>query len=120
MTNNSEILRELHEINTKLHGLIEVNDALVKQNIKLSEELYGKVKLPLSPAPDIKRELYSCALDEFCNLIHGPGTFDNKPEIKNLTNATWDQSIKAWRVMSSVEDIKARFANILFRDISNS
>ncbi len=124
MTDNSEIFRELQEINTKLSGLIEINDALVKQNLKLSEELYGKVKLPSSPSAEsnifIKKELYYCTLDELYNLIHGPGTFDNKPTIKTLTNATWDQPLKAWKVTSSVEDIKAKFPDILLRDLSNS
>lgn len=120
MTDNSIIFRELQEINTKLSGLIEINDALVKQNLKLSEELYGKVKLPSSPTADIKKELYYCTLDELYNLIHGPGTFDNKPIIKTLTNASWDHPLKAWKVTSSVEDIKAKFPDILFRDLSNS
>ena len=124
MTDNSEIFRELQEINTKLSGLIEINDALVKQNLKLSEELYGKVKLPSSPTAEsntsIKKELYYCNLDELYNLIHGPGTFDNKPTIKTLTNATWDQSLRAWKVTSSIEDIKAKFPDILLRNLSNS
>lgn len=120
MTDNSELFRELQEINTKLSGLIEINDALVKQNLKLSEELYGKVKLPPSPIPDCKKELYYCNLDEIYNLIYGPGTFDNKPAIKTLINATWDQQLKAWKVTSSLEDIKAKFPDILLRDLSNS
>ena len=120
MSSNSELFKELQEINNKLSGLIEINDALVKQNMKLSEELYGKVKLPSSPVPDTKKELYYCTLDELYNLIHGPGTFDNKPTIKTLTNATWDQQLKAWKVTSSIEDIKAKFSEILFRDLSNS
>ena len=120
MTDNLEIFKELKEINTKLCGLIEINDALVKQNLKLSEELYGKVKLPPSPTVDIKKELYYCNLDELYNLIHGPGTFDNKPTIKTLTNATWDQSLKAWIVTSSIEDIIAKLPDILLRDLSNS
>lgn len=120
MTDNSEIFRELQQIHTKLSGLIEINDALVKQNLKLSEELYGKVKLPSSPAADIKKELCYCTLDELYNLIHGPGTFDNKPTIKTLTNAIWDQSLKAWKVTSSIEDIKVKFPDILLRDLSNS
>ena len=120
MTDNSEIFRELQEINTKLSGLIEINDALVKQNLKLSEELYGKVKLPSSPTLDSKKELYYCNVDELHNLIHGPGTFDNKPTIKTLNNATWEQSLKAWKVTSSVEDIKLKFPDILLRNLSNS
>ena len=120
MTDNSEIFRELQEINTKLSGLIEINDALVKQNLKLSEELYGKVKLPSSPTLDSKKELYYCNVDELYNLIHGPGTFDNKPTIKTLNNATWEQSLKAWKVTSSVEDIKLKFPDILLKNLSNS
>ena len=120
MTDNSEIFRELQEINTKLSGLIEINDALVKQNLKLSEELYGKVKLPSSPTLDSKKELYYCNVDELYNLIHGPGTFNNKPTIKTLNNATWEQSLKAWKVTSSVEDIKLKFPDILLRNLSNS
>lgn len=120
MTDNSEIFRELQEINTKLSGLIEINDALVKQNLKLSEELYGKVKLPSSPTLDSKKELYYCNVDELYNLIHGPGTFNNKPTIKTLNNATWEQSLKAWKVTSSVEDIKLKFPDILLKNLSNS
>ena len=121
MTDTSEIFKELQEINTKLSGLIEINYELVKQNLKLSEELYGKVKLSSSSeTTNVKKDLYYCSLDELYNLIHGPGTFDNKPAIKTLTNATWDQSLKAWKVMSSVEDIKVKFPDILFRDLSNS
>ena len=123
MTDNSEIFRELQEINTKLSGLIEINEALVKQNLKLSEELYGKVKLQSSPISEsnsfIKKELYYYTLDELYIVIHGPGTYDNKPVIKTLNNATWDQQLKAWKVTSSVEDIKLKLPYILFKDISN-
>ena len=120
MTENSEIFKELQEINTKLSGLIEINDALVKQNLKLSEELYGKVKLPSSPTTtSAKKDLYYCSLDELYNLIHGPGTFDNKPIIKTLNNATWDQQLKVWKVTSSVEDIKSKLPDISLKDLSN-
>jgi len=120
MSDNSELLRELQEINSKLSGLIEINDALVKQNMKLSEELYGKVKLPSSPTSEVKKELYYCRLDDLYNVIHGPGTYDNKPTIKTLMNVSWDQPLKAWKVTSSLEDIKSKFPDIILRDLPNA
>lgn len=118
MTDNSEIFKELQEIHTQLSGLIEINQALVKQNLKLSEELYGKVKLPSSPALDIKKELYYCSIDDFYNIIYGPGTFDSKPTIKTLSNASWDNKLKAWKVTASFDDIKEKLPNILFKDLN--
>lgn len=120
MSDTTTIFKELEQINTKLSSLIEINESLVKQNLKLSEELYGKVKLPSSPTTDTKKELYYCDLDDLYNLIHGPGTYDNKPIIKTLNNATWDQQLKAWKVTSSIEDIKTKLPDISFRNLSNS
>jgi hypothetical protein len=117
MSDTSALYKELQEINKKLTSLIEVNDALVKQNIKLSEELYGKVKLPSSPAPDTKKELYYCKLDDLYNAIHGPGTYDNKPTIKMLTNAEWDKTLKAWKVTSPEQDIIEKFPDISLKSL---
>lgn len=117
MSDNSIIFKELENINKQLCGLIEINDALVKQNIKLSEELYGKVKLPQSPKSD-KKELYYYNLDDFYILIYGPGTYDNKPTIKTLTNAEWDKSLRGWKVTSPIEDIQSKFPDIVYKNNS--
>tara|TARA_E500000178_G_C16870341_1_gene684076 strand:+ start:690 stop:1052 length:363 start_codon:yes stop_codon:yes gene_type:complete len=120
MTTNSEIFQELQGLNIKLSALIELNDSLVKQNLKLSEAVYGKVQLPQTTTQDHKKDLYYCTLDELFNLIHGPGTFDNKPVIKTLTNSVWDQQLKAWKVTSSVEDIKSKLPDITFKHLTMS
>ena len=120
MSDIPQILNELDQINKKLSGLIEINECLVKQNMKLSEELYGKVKLPSSPELNNKKELYYCKLDDLYNLIHGPGTFDNKPIIKTLINAEWDKTLKAWKVTSPFEDILLKLPDASLRDLSNS
>tara|TARA_Y100000389_G_C17240496_1_gene402831 strand:- start:358 stop:711 length:354 start_codon:yes stop_codon:yes gene_type:complete len=117
MSDTTTIFKELEQINTKLSSLIEINESLVKQNIKLSEELYGKVKLPSSPEQS-KKELYYCKLDDLYNVIHGPGTFDNKPTIKTLTNAEWDKTLKAWKVTSPFEDILTKLPDASLRDLS--
>jgi hypothetical protein len=107
----------LKEIQLSLATLIEVNESLVKQNIKLSEQLYGQVKLPQEHNEPSKKELYYCQLDELYNVIHGPGTYDNKPTIKTLTNAEWDKSLKAWKVTSPLQDITEKFPDISFKQI---
>lgn len=112
---NVELL--LQEIKTNLAALIEVNESLVKQNIKLSEQLYGQVSLPPPQQETVKKELYYCQLDDIYNIIHGPGTFDNKPTIKTLTNAEWDKTLKAWKVTCPVEDILSKFPTISLKTL---
>ena len=116
MSDTTTIFKELEEINKKLSSFIEINESLVKQNIKLSEELYGKVKLPSSPEQG-KKELYYCKLDEVYNGIHGPGTFDNKPAIKTLTNAEWDKTLKAWKVTAPFKDIITKLPHISLKEL---
>ena len=48
--NDEPITIQLKELNEKLSCLIEINQSILKQNLKLAEEVYGKVKLPEPPS----------------------------------------------------------------------
>jgi hypothetical protein len=99
----------LNEINSKLQSLIEINETLVKQNIKLSEALLGKVKEPEDNSP-LKKLYYHCDnSEENIYLIHGPGTYDNKSKLKDELGAEWQAQTKSWRVIRSLDEILSKF-----------
>lgn len=113
-----EINEKLNEINSKLTGLIEINQTLLKQNMKLSQELYGDVKAPNTPNKEAK-ELFVSVIDENNHLIYGSATFDSRPEIKTLTNPEWVKDQKAWKVNSTMEEITTKFPGITVKQISS-
>ena len=110
MTDNSVCL--LTELNNKLQNLIEINDTLIKQNIKLSEVLFGKVKEPEENSP-MKKLYYHCDnAEENIYLIHGPGTFDSKSKLKEELGAEWQSSTKSWRVIRPLDEILSKFPSM--------
>lgn len=111
----SDINSKLDEIKEKLTGLIEINQTLVQQNLKLSEELYGKVKIP-EPL-DSKQDLYYCKFGPDHVLIHGPGTYDNRDKIKQFDNAEWNKELKAWKIKGNEDDITKTFNNITVKEL---
>ena len=75
---------------------ISLNADLIIQNIKMSELLNGKLEEPEfeMPQDSTEKELFYYQNNGII-IIHGPGTFDNRPTLKqfgewNSTNKTWD------------------------------
>lgn len=75
---------------------ISLNADLIIQNIKMSEQLNGKLEEPEfeMPQDSTEKELFYYQNNGII-IIHGPGTFDNRPTLKqfgewNSTNKTWD------------------------------
>jgi hypothetical protein len=109
MTDNSV---SLNEINSKLQSLIEINETLVKQNIKLSEALLGKVKEPEDNSPPKKLYYHRDNSEENIYLIHGPGTYDNKSKLKEELGAEWQGQTKSWRVIRPLDEILSKFPSM--------
>lgn len=75
---------------------ISLNADLIIQNIKMSEQLNGKLEEPEfeMPQDSTEKELFYYHNNGII-IIHGPGTYDNRPTLKqfgewNSTNKTWD------------------------------
>jgi hypothetical protein len=117
MVDINNIYTELKEIKEKMAGLIEINQTLVQQNLKLSEELYGKIKVP-EPL-DSKHDLYYCNFGPDHVLIHGPGTYDNRDRIKQFNNAEWNKELKAWKIKATEDDITKTFNSITIKELVN-
>lgn len=87
---------------------VSINTDLINQNIKMSELLNGKLKEPDFEMPEIstqqktdnstkEKELYYYENNGKI-IVYGPGTFDNKPTLKqfgewNSFNKSWDLTV---------------------------
>ena len=112
---NNEILTQkmlLNQILEKLNKIektfVSINSDLINQNIKMSELLNGKLKEPDFEISDNathqnsnnstkEKELYYYENNGKI-VVYGPGTFDNKPILKqygdwNSFNKSWDLTV---------------------------
>lgn len=114
-----ELAQRFDSLEQKLTGLIEINQALQKKNLQLSEQLYGRVAEPMNPSSggDSKKDLYYSTVADGVYLIHGPGTYDYKEKIKSLTGAEWRKDRKAWQVATTIEDLQAIIPEITEKTI---
>jgi hypothetical protein len=104
---------------------VSINADLINQNIKMSELLNGKLEEPEFEMPEsakskseqsegeqrTKELFYYEKNGQFA--IHGPGTFDNKSQIKSLGSAEWNSINKTWDVVTTKEKILETFPNII-------
>lgn len=104
---------------------VSINADLINQNIKMSELLNGKLEEPEFEMPEsakskseqsegeqrTKELFYYEKNGQFA--IHGPGTFDNKSQIKSLGSAEWNSINKTWDVVTTKEKIVETFPNII-------
>jgi hypothetical protein len=102
-------------IENNLNNLIEINQSLVKQNIKLSNALLGSIDKPKSL--ESTKELYYSIITENLYIIYGPKTFEVKDKIKEL-NGEWDKNNKSWTLNITEEDLKYNFTNIIHKQIT--
>lgn len=101
----SKILEKLDNIEKTF---VSMNADLINQNIKMSELLNGKLKEPDFEMPgssnqqnsensNKEKELYYYENNGKI-IVHGPGTFDNRPTLKqfgdwNSFNKSWDLNV---------------------------
>ena len=102
----TQILEKLDKIEKTF---VSMNADLINQNIKMSELLNGKLKEPDFEMPDSssnqqnsensnkEKELYYYENNGKI-IVYGPGTFDNKPTLKqygdwNSFNKSWDLTV---------------------------
>lgn len=118
-TEITNINQQISEINNTLKGLIEVNQTLIKQNLKLSEELYGKVKLPENSEKKEceEKDLFYSVFNSTHYIIHGNGTYDNRDKIKNFAVSEWDKELKHWKVKTSLDKLIESFPNIKEKEL---
>lgn len=123
---NTNILSQLLLRIDKLEKTyVSINADLINQNIKMSELLNGKLEEPEFEMPESakskseqsdgeqrpKELFYYEKNGQFA--IHGPGTFDNKSQIKSLGSAEWNSINKTWDVVTTKEKIVETFPNII-------
>ena len=102
----TQILEKLDKIEKTF---VSMNADLINHNIKMSELLNGKLKEPVFEMPDSssnqqnsensnkEKELYYYENNGKI-IVYGPGTFDNKPTLKqygdwNSFNKSWDLTV---------------------------
>ena len=123
-----DILQEIQKLNLRMDKFekthVSMNSDLINQNIKMSELLNGKLKEPEFEMPESakskseqsdgeqrpKELFYYEKNGQFS--IYGPGTFDNKTQIKSLGSAEWNSINKTWDVVTTKEKILETFPNI--------
>jgi hypothetical protein len=111
------LVEEVRSLSVKIDCLVELSQSLIKQNIKLTDTLYGKLKVPDEITPDTPKDLFYYTTDNKVFYIHGPGTFDNKATIKSIPTAEWDRSSKAWRMIIEPSELLDKFPNIKPQDL---
>lgn len=133
-----EQMNMLSEILTRIEKLektyVSINADLINQNIKMSELLNGKLEEPEFEMPQsttsngsnesndtnskneirVKELFFYEKNGQFS--IHGPGTFDNKTQIKSLGSAEWNSINKTWDVVTTREKIIETFPNIIEKE----
>ena len=106
----------LKRIEVKLESLLNISDRLIKENIKLRNELnnMNRCKLESNNTAGIHECSYICAPDDSSQKkkvllepmtngelkFYGNGTFDAKEIIKTFGDARFDKSTKSWIVSS--------------------
>lgn len=133
-----EQMNMLSEILTRIEKLektyVSINADLINQNIKMSELLNGKLEEPEFEMPQstisngsngsndtnsnnethVKELFFYEKNGQFS--IHGPGTFDNKTQIKSLGSAEWNSINKTWDIITTREKIIETFPNIIEKE----
>jgi hypothetical protein len=111
--NYTDLTNKIDNLSDSMKSLIELNQSLLKQNIKLSNQVYGKLQIPEDNSGSVKKELFYKEYGENIYIIHGPGTYDNKEQIKSLCEgAEWMKEEKGWRVMCELSTITDKFPDI--------
>ena len=97
----TQILEKLDKIEKTF---VSMNADLINQNIKMSELLNGKLKEPNFEMPDSSNQQNSENSNKEKELyyyenngkivVYGPGTFDNRPTLKQYGN--WNSFNKSW------------------------
>lgn len=133
----SEILIRIEKLEKTY---VSINADLINQNIKMSELLNGKLEEPEFEMPQstnsngsngsnrsndnnstnsnnetrVKELFFYEKNGQFS--IHGPGTFDNKTQIKSLGSSEWNSINKTWDIVTTREKIIETFPNIVEKE----
>jgi hypothetical protein len=106
------------KLNTIEKTYISLNADLIIQNIKISEQLHGKLEepqfeMPQGSSEQVKELFYYQNNGRF--IIYGPGTFDNRPQLKQY--GEWNSSNKTW-VLNNIteEELLLKFPKIIKKE----
>ena len=111
---------------------VSINADLINQNIKMSELLNGKLKEPDFEMPESstqqntdnstkEKELYYYENNGKI-IVYGPGTFDNKPTLKqygewNSFNKSWDLTVDLSILLEKLPKIIKKEKNSLINNV---
>ena len=103
---------------------VSMNADLINQNIKMSELLNGKLKEPDFEMPDSsnqqnsensnkEKELYYYENNGKI-IVYGPGTFDNRPTLKQY--GEWNSFNKSWDLMVDLQVLLEKLPKIIKKE----
>jgi hypothetical protein len=99
---------KFQEISRKIDSIVEVNNELIQQNIKLSDKVFKNIVSPeIESSPS---NLFYEIQDSFV-MISGPGTYESKDKIKEL-KGEWYGALKCWKCKITQEEVKQKFPHI--------
>jgi hypothetical protein len=95
---------------------ISLNADLIIQNIKMSEQLNGKLEEPeFEMSQDSTEKELFYYQNNGIMIIHGPGTFDNRPTLKQF--GEWNSSNKTWDLNKiTEEELLLKFPKIIKKE----
>ena len=120
----------LQQILDKLNNIektfIAINSDLINQNIKMSEIVYGKLKEPDFEIPcnsgdklndnlknNNEKELFYYESNGKI-IVYGPGTFDNKPTLKQY--GEWNSLNKSWDLIVDLSILLEKLPKIIKKE----
>lgn len=104
LTQNDLLIKILDKLDNMEKTFLSINSDLINQNIKMSEQLCGKIKEPNFDMGENLNQNQTQEKDLFYYenngkiIVYGPGTFDSRPILKqygewNSLNKSWDLTV---------------------------
>lgn len=124
--NSQQLLLEqiLDKLNNIEKTFVTINSDLINQNIKMSEIVHGKLKEPDFEMPSTSNDQLNDNLQKEKELfyyesngkiiVYGPGTFDNKPTLKQY--GEWNSLNKSWDLIVDLNILFEKLPKIIKKE----
>lgn len=125
-TNSDLINQNLTKLDNLEKTFVSMNVELINRNIIMSELLDGKLKEPNFEMPDNsnqqttennnpqkEKELFYYEHNNKI-IVHGPGTFDNRPILKQY--GEWNSFNKSWDLVIDLNILLEKLPNIIKKE----
>ena len=126
--NSQQLLLEqiLDKLNNIEKTYVTINSDLINQNIKMSEIVHGKLKEPDFEMPSTSNDQLNDNLQKNKEkelfyyesngkiIVYGPGTFDNKPTLKQY--GEWNSLNKSWDLIVDLNILFEKLPKIIKKE----